>query len=526
MGKWSNRAAGGASVLAFMALASGASAQSSDPLLNALIKKGILSEDEAKAIKAEADVNQSNNVAVADANWNKWKIGNAIKNVELFGDIRMRYEYRSAEGPDSSRVELDRGRYSLRLGLRGDAFDDYYYGLRLSMASNPRSPWVTFGTSTSGTPYQGPFGKSTAGVDVDQLYIGWHKSSMNFTLGKMPNPLFTSQMVWDPDLQPEGAAERFNYSVGNVDFFATFGQFYYADANPTEASSGLGFNGGLYQRTDPLFEIAWQAGFKYNFTTNVTAKLGATIYQYAGVTQNVSPYFGDAYVGEGQYLGPSSGLANGSSGYGINGPILNGGNSSIGFPNNQVGVNHLLVLEIPFEFNFKISRLNARVFGDFAYNLSGAERAEAAAAGYGNYLAYERQQGNSVSVTAFPAQRHDVKAYQIGFAIGNKDCLGLVNGSVSKKNAWEFRTYWQHIEQYALDPNQIDSDFFEGRENLQGISVAAAYGLSDNVIGTVRYGHASRINGLLGTGGSNQDIPQINPIYDYDIFQMDFTLKF
>ena len=102
----------------------------------------------------------------------------------------------------------------------------------------------------------------------------------------------------------------------------------------------------------------------------------------------------------------------------------------------------------------------------------------------------------------------------------------MVNGSVSKKNAWEFRTYWQHIEQYALDPNQIDSDFFEGRENLQGISVAAAYGLSDNVIGTVRYGHASRINGLLGTGGSNQDIPQINPIYDYDIFQMDFTLKF
>jgi hypothetical protein len=88
------------------------------------------------------------------------------------------------------------------------------------------------------------------------------------------------------------------------------------------------------------------------------------------------------------------------------------------------------------------------------------------------------------------------------------------------------RAYWQHIEQYALDPNLLDSDFFEGRANLEGIYTALAYSLTDNTIATLRYGYATRINDQLGTGGSNQDIPQVNPITHYNIFQVDLTFRF
>jgi len=31
---------------------------------------------------------------------------------------------------------------------------------------------------------------------------------------------------------------------------------------------------------------------------------------------------------------------------------------------------------------------------------------------------------------------------------------------------------------------------------------------------------------LLGTGGSDQDLPWINPIKTYDLFQFDLTLRF
>ena len=74
--------------------------------------------------------------------------------------------------------------------------------------------------------------------------------------------------------------------------------------------------------------------------------------------------------------------------------------------------------------------------------------------------------------------------------------------------------------------NLLDSDFFEGRGNLQGICAAVAYSLTDNIIGTVRYGYGDRIEKQLGTGGSNQDIPQLNPVTNYQLIQADLTFKF
>ena len=61
---------------------------------------------------------------------------------------------------------------------------------------------------------------------------------------------------------------------------------------------------------------------------------------------------------------------------------------------------------------------------------------------------------------------------------------------------------------------------------MEGIYAAIAYGLSDNMIATVRYGYANRINDKLGTGGANQDIPQFNPIEHYNLLQLDLTFRF
>jgi hypothetical protein len=247
-------------------------------------------------------------------------------------------------------------------------------------------------------------------------------------------------------------------------------------------------------------------------------KVAPVLYNYTGRGANTSgsssatPDFSGTFIGQGGTNGPGS---PGFSGF------PNGFYD--GFIANQTGINDLLVLDIPFEINIDLNKLNFRVFGDYAQNLEGGQRADAAFAGVSKAFVPD----NTGAIIPIPSsQRDDVHAYQIGFALGNKKALGLVNGSPSRRHAWELRTYWQHIEQYALDPNLIDSDFFEGRGNLQGVFAAFAYGLTDNVIGTVRYGYATRINKSLGTGGSNQDIPQINPIEHYSILQLDLTLKF
>ncbi len=179
----------------------------------------------------------------------------------------------------------------------------------------------------------------------------------------------------------------------------------------------------------------------------------------------------------------------------------------------------------------KVDDLNVRFFGDYAYNLRGSARAQAAYnASNSGYFSPTGPGGGLLQPISSP-QTHDLHAYQFGVGVGSRDLdygpeQGLVYGTSSIKHDWELRTYWQHVEQYALDPNLMDSDFFEGRGNLEGIYVALSYAISDNVLATVRYGNASRINHNLGTGGSNQDIPQMNPINHYQIFQADATVRF
>jgi hypothetical protein len=479
----------------------------------------------------------------------KWEISQPIKGVELYGDARVRFEDRSAKDPEGDQINLQRFRYAVRLGVRGDLFDDFYYGVRMDTGSNPRSPFVTFGTaasaSSTGNYYQGPFGKSQAGVNIGQVYLGWHPEDwIDLTAGKMPNPLFTSSMVWSPNISPEGLAERFKYTVGHMDLFANFAQFIYQDENPDYESlplTGLGFN----TDNENIFQVAWQGGMTYHFTTNLTAKVAGTVYSYYGVRplpssvlNPTSPYYGYPYVGEGAYGGPNANApynVYGYSGFGTPGNGTSGGYASyygFNYANNQVGLNNLLVVEIPFQLDYKFKGMDAHLFGDYAYNLDGKQRAKAAAAGYANYLTdLKNNFAITPESTSFSAQTHDVKAYQIGFGIGSDDVVygpnqGLVYGTSSPRHAWEVRAYWQHVEQYSLDPNLLDLDFFNGVENMQGVYVAAAYAFTGNFIGTFRYGHASRINDQLGTGGSSGDIPQINPINSFDIYQVDLTVRF
>jgi len=67
---------------------------------------------------------------VPDFGGSKWKLFPAITELELFGDIRLRYEYRGGRLPGDDPLhpndwqERERERYRLRLGLRGTFLDD------------------------------------------------------------------------------------------------------------------------------------------------------------------------------------------------------------------------------------------------------------------------------------------------------------------------------------------------------------------------------------------------------------------
>jgi cell division protein FtsB len=447
----------------------------------------------------------------------KWKLSTPITELELFGDVRLRYEYRGGQTDDDSPLakpangvaghddwqERERERYRLRLGLRGTLADDWFFGVRLETSQNPRSTNVTFGddTSTSSAGGGGPFAKGSDGINVGQAYLGYRGfHDITLTGGKMPNPLVSTWMVWDPDINPEGLAEQWkhSFSIGSggaapqsyskdtktvatappaasflkIDVFATFGQFIYDDANPENplgprsTTTQPRSNGHQFIPNTDAFLLAWQVGAKFTFPKTLYAQVAPTVYNYTGNGDTFNIHF----------QGGDPNLTNSAS-----------------MAQNQTGINSLLVFDMPMEVGWKLGQLPMRFFADFAVNLDGDDRALAA---------------------GHPDKGDQRYAYQVGVGVGQ----------LKAKHDWQVDVYWQHSEQYSLDPNLIDNDIFDARLNMEGVGARAGYALSNAVSFNLSYLYGWRIDNSLGTGGAN-DIA-INPLDQYQLLQADLNIKF
>ena len=478
-----------------------ARAQDAGPLLDLLVRKKIINDQEAEEVRAEL-IKET-----ATTSGGKWKLSSPITELELYGDVRVRYEYRGGQTTDNTALhddwqERQRERYRLRLGLRGSLVDDWFFGIRLETSANPRSTNITFAddTSSSSAGGGGPFAKGSDGIAVGQAYVGYRGfPDITLTAGKMPQPLVTTLMVWDADINPEGVAEQWkhslNFSFGGgesaaaasyskdgksvaaatnssepfklkIDLFANFAQFIYDDSNPENPLGVRAVSGGRLVPNTDAFMLAWQLGAKFNFPKTFYLQIAPTLYNYTGNGDTFNTHF----------VGGSATATN-----------------TVSLATNQTGINSLLVLDVPMEFGWKLGELPMRIFGDFAVNLDGQERANAAG---------HPEKGN---------QRY---AYQIGLGIGQ----------LKVKHDWQINVFWQHTEQYALDPNLVDSDIFDSRVNMQGVVVQAGYALSDAVVFNLTYGNGSRSDTALGTGGV-ADIG-INPLDRYQIFHADLNVKF
>ncbi len=489
-------------------------AQDAGALLDLLVKKKLITDQEAEEVRAELTKE------TATTSGGKWKLSTPITEIELYGDIRLRYQYNGGQTDDNSPLahaangiagkddwqERGRERYRLRLGLRGTLADDWFFGIRFETNASSRSTNVTFGDETTG----GPFAKNSDTVNVGQAYLGY-KGFKDITLtgGKMPNPLVNTLMVWDPDINPEGLAEQwkhtYNFEFGGgaaseptqgyskeggkgfvapaasepfklkLDLFVNFAQFVYDDSNPenplgpratTTSQVGRVLGSQLIPNTD-AFLLAWQAGARLTFPKNIFLQIAPTIYNYTGNGDTFNIH----------YQGGSPFVTN-----------------AVSLAQNQTGINSLLIFDMPWEIGWKIGELPMHVFGDFAVNLEGDDRASAALhPGFGD-------------------ERH---AYQVGAGVGQ----------LKAKHDWSVDVWWQHSEQYALDPNLVDDDIFDGRQNMEGVAVKAGYALSDAMIFSITWNYAWRINDNLGTGGTPIAIG-INPLDQYQWFVADLNIKF
>jgi polyhydroxyalkanoate synthesis regulator phasin len=437
-----------------------AMADSTFDLVDALVKKGVLTEEEAIPLLKgrEADI------AAADKKIKKGRvsISDVIDSAELYGDIRVRAEYRQGEDdrPTSIDEERTRGRYKVTFGVKTKA-DDFYTDLAFAMGKAGRSDNATF----AGGDNKGNGNNGKEALFVKTAMVGWNATDwLTLEAGRIKNPLYTTPMVWDGDLTFEGLAEKVQFNFGNIDVFGNFVQSQYIGDRKNFS------NGAGNATTNEI--LAFQGGAKFKITDSVSAKAALTYTTYT----------------------------NGDGGGADFAPAVGGGT---GLGSNVTSVNDISTIEIPAEISFKTANdIGLKVFADYVHNLDGSDREDAACV---------------VSAAVCNLGGSD-NAWLLGFGAEMKQ------GKKSQKGDWSAKIWYQDVGVYALDPNAVDSDFMDSRVNMKGVVFKSEYALRDNVFVNFAAGHATRKDKDISAAGNGGDIG-LN-IDDYDLYQLDMTYKF
>lgn len=250
-----------AGAAALMALASQSHAQSTDALIDKLLDKGILTVKEAQELRDEADKNFTQALSVKNGmpDW--------VSALKFNGDVRGRFE--GFYGENSLFTDRTRFRYRIRFGVVATLADNLETGFKITSSEQTGGSSGNAG-AMGGDPISGNTtmqdNASKKFVYIDQAYGKWTpfkgpNLTGGFTIGKMENPFVFSDMIFDGDYTPEGAATQFGYQFND--------------------QHSLKFNGGYFivdelsaSSHDPYYigaQVRWDAAWNAKFNTTLGA---------------------------------------------------------------------------------------------------------------------------------------------------------------------------------------------------------------------------------------------------------------
>jgi type II secretory pathway pseudopilin PulG len=168
-----------------------------------------------------------------------------LSNITPFGDLRLRYEYIDDETKTDAR---NRNRVRARFGFKAKINDEWDATVRLA-TGNSESPTSTNQTLADDSDSDS-FGKKKVWIDL--VYADWHPAGiegLNLYGGKMKNPFYRvgkNQVIWDSDVNPEGAAASYKYALDSATTAnLTGGGFWIRENSGSGDVSLLGLQGSL-----------------------------------------------------------------------------------------------------------------------------------------------------------------------------------------------------------------------------------------------------------------------------------------
>jgi hypothetical protein len=478
-------------------------------ILDALVEKGILTEDVAKslvkqaeakgqekaeaAVKAEAAAGvvrvpyipevvkreireQIRQEVVAQAKTERWGDVNAVPEwvdrLKWEGDLRVRQQndlfadgnaapaFFQAAGVSLSNTEEDRHRLRVRarLGLLAKISDGVSAGFRISTGttSDPVSTNQTLGTTAN--KYSLVLDRAFAKVKP----WDWLEASG----GRIPNPFFSTDLVWDDDVNFEGAAVTFkpwpNQTMAAKPFF-TLGAFPLQEVE--SSSTNLAKDKWLY---------AAQAGLDWRVGAYSRWRFGLAYYDYRNMTGVRNPALNDVM-------------------YNATAPqFRQKGNLVFNIDNDGNASTNLWALASDYRLVNFTTMADLTHFDPVHVILS---------ADVVKNVGYDK---------ADVALRMGVAGYEEkNLAWHAKVTVG--HPAINLPGDWQVFLGYKHIERDATLDAFTDSDFGMGGTNSKGYYLGGQYGLDRNTWLSAKWLSASEIDGLP---------------FAVDVLQVDLNAKF
>ncbi|MDP2266486.1 MAG: putative porin, partial [Thiobacillus sp.] len=418
---------------------------------------------------------------VAQAKLERWGDVNAVPEwldrLKWEGDFRFRYQgdlfadgnapetFFQSFGQNVSNTQEDRHRerVRLRLGLNANVTGGVDAGIRITTGntSDPVSTNQTLGNT--GNKYN---------LVLDRAFLKLRPiDDLTLWGGRIPNPFFSTDLVWDDDVNFEGAAV--SYAPGAQEPQREFKPFVTAGVFPLQE---IEEKAGVASRDKWL--IAAQAGLEWVPSTRARFKLGAGYYHYKNVSgvQNPTP------TTTGQYdLSAPQFRQKGNSLFVIDGDANNNGiqdDPVYGLAADYRIANLTLVADFAEFFP-------VHVIGSFDW---------ARNVGF--------DQARILARTGQPIEP-EVDGYQAKLTIGYP--------KITERHDWQVFAGYRYLERDAVLDAFTDSDFHLGGTNAKGFMIGGQYGIYKNTSVSARWMSSDEISGL--------------PL-SIDVFQLDLNARF
>ena len=445
-------------------------------LIDLLREKGVLSEDEAALLRKRPVVDvpvaasreesspvraaregddgpvrlttSASPLTQAPPDQPSGKLPGWLNRISIGGDIRLRYQadlfdegnYPFFQNPNdfdeilNTTEDRQRFRYRARISLAAQVNDELKAAFRLATGneSDPVSTNDTLGDT---------FNKDN--VLFDQAYLEWQATPLlTVTGGRIPNPWFSTDGVWDKDLNFEGLAVTYRQRYFDwMGGFATLGAFPVQEVERSEKDKWL--YGG-------------QLGIDLGRVDGISFRLAGAYYHYTHTEgrQQTDPNVEEDPVEED--ASPQSLQLD-------NTPILNlDGNRIVGLAADFREVDILATLDIGFW-----DPVHLVLVANFVKNIG-----------------YDHDEVDERSGFTFFEGDQDT-GYQVGAVLGH--------AKVDDWGRWSTYMYYKYLKADAVVSSFTDSDFHLGGTNAKGWVAGGEFGLMKNTWLSAKWQSADEI---------------------------------